>query len=97
MTGCLTGPANVDPRVSQALALPQVGHLDPFFQGLMQRIQQQLRYVWQTDNKVVFPVRDLFPSPNANPLRNVGAYQAVILSAFCLLSHLPPSNALPFE
>jgi alanine-glyoxylate transaminase/serine-glyoxylate transaminase/serine-pyruvate transaminase len=50
------GPANVDPRVSQALALPQVGHLDPFFQSLMQRIQQQLRYAWQTENKVVLPI-----------------------------------------
>lgn len=38
------------------MALPQVGHLDPYFQGVMGKIQEQLRYIWQTENKIVLPV-----------------------------------------
>jgi len=33
-----------------------VGHLDPFFQGLMGKVQEQLRYAWQTDAKTVLPI-----------------------------------------
>eukprot|EP01128_Nolandella_sp_AFSM9_P000816 TRINITY_DN10940_c0_g1_i1.p1 TRINITY_DN10940_c0_g1~~TRINITY_DN10940_c0_g1_i1.p1 ORF type:complete len:422 (-),score=91.32 TRINITY_DN10940_c0_g1_i1:157-1362(-) len=50
------GPSNVSPRVLKALGTPQVGHLDPYFQSLMLKIQQQLRYVWQTENSVIMPV-----------------------------------------
>jgi alanine-glyoxylate transaminase/serine-glyoxylate transaminase/serine-pyruvate transaminase len=50
------GPSMVDPRVLRAMATPLVGHLDPYFVGLMDRIQDLLRYVFQTDNELTIPV-----------------------------------------
>jgi len=50
------GPGNAHPRVTAALGHPQVGHLDPLFVDLMHKIQELLRYVWQTDNKLTYPV-----------------------------------------
>ncbi|HEX6383300.1 MAG TPA: alanine--glyoxylate aminotransferase family protein [Anaerolineae bacterium] len=50
------GPSNAHPRVLQALAMPQVGHLDPRFIELMNEVQQLLRYAWQTDNPFIVPV-----------------------------------------
>lgn len=44
------GPSNANPRVLQALALPPVGHLDPYYLQVMDEVQTLLRYVWQTDN-----------------------------------------------
>lgn len=44
------GPSNAHPRVLQALATPQLSHLDPAFIGVMDDIQQMLRYAWQTQN-----------------------------------------------
>jgi alanine-glyoxylate transaminase / serine-glyoxylate transaminase / serine-pyruvate transaminase len=50
------GPSNVSPRVLQALAMNEIGHLDPKFVEIMNEIQELLRYVWQTDNKFTIPV-----------------------------------------
>lgn len=50
------GPSNVDPRVLQAMALPMVGHLDPIFLQTMDRIQDLLRYAFQTQNPLTIPV-----------------------------------------
>jgi len=50
------GPSNVHPAVLQALALPPVGHLDPQFIELMAAIQEQLRYVFQTENELTIPM-----------------------------------------
>jgi alanine-glyoxylate transaminase / serine-glyoxylate transaminase / serine-pyruvate transaminase len=50
------GPSNAHPRVLQALAMPQVGHLDPQFIQLMNEVQELLRYAWQTDNALTIPV-----------------------------------------
>lgn len=50
------GPANVHPRVLQALGMRQVGHLDPTFIEIMGEVQELLRYAWQTDNKLTIPV-----------------------------------------
>lgn len=50
------GPANAHPRVLQALAMRQVGHLDPTFIDLMNEVQELLRYAWQTDNPLTIPV-----------------------------------------
>ena len=50
------GPSNAHPRVLQALGLRQVGHLDPSFLELMNRVQDLLRYVWQTENQLTIPV-----------------------------------------
>ncbi|MEW6530188.1 MAG: alanine--glyoxylate aminotransferase family protein [Thermodesulfobacteriota bacterium] len=50
------GPSNVHPRVRQAMAMNEIGHLDPFFINLMNEVQELLRYVWQTDNRFTIPV-----------------------------------------
>jgi aspartate aminotransferase-like enzyme len=36
--------------------MPEIGHLDPVFVGLMSKIQQLLRHVWQTKNQMTIPV-----------------------------------------
>ena len=50
------GPSTVHPRVLQAMAGPVVGHLDPAFLQVMDRIQEMLRYVFQTQNPLTIPV-----------------------------------------
>lgn len=50
------GPSNPHPRVLQAIAVPEVGHLDPAFIHLMTEVQELLRYAWQTDNRFTIPV-----------------------------------------
>jgi len=50
------GPSLVDPRILQAMALPLVGHLDPYFLKIMDRTQSLLRYVFETDNQLTIPV-----------------------------------------
>ena len=50
------GPSNVPPRVLQAMAAPMMGHLDPVFLETMDRIQELLRYTFQTENSIAIPV-----------------------------------------
>lgn len=50
------GPSMVPPRVLQAMAMPVVGHLDPQFLTVMDEVQQLLRYVFQTQNALTFPI-----------------------------------------
>lgn len=50
------GPSMVHPRVLRAMAHPLVGHLDPQFIALMNEVQEMLRYVFQTDNRLTIPV-----------------------------------------
>ncbi len=50
------GPSNAHPRVLQAIANQQVGHLDPSFITVMNEIQEMLRYTWQTSNPFTLPV-----------------------------------------
>ena len=50
------GPSNVDPRVLRAMAAPMIGHLDPYFLQTMDRIQDLLRYAFQTRNHLTIPV-----------------------------------------
>jgi alanine-glyoxylate transaminase / serine-glyoxylate transaminase / serine-pyruvate transaminase len=50
------GPSMMDPRVYRAMATPIVGHLDPYFIAVMSDVQSLLRRVFQTENKVTFPV-----------------------------------------
>lgn len=50
------GPSMVDPRVMRAMVTPVVGHLDPTFTRLMDRIQDLLRYVFQTANPLTIPI-----------------------------------------
>jgi alanine-glyoxylate transaminase/serine-glyoxylate transaminase/serine-pyruvate transaminase len=46
----------VEPRVYQALAQPVVGHLDPFFFEVMDRVRASLRRVFGTSNKLTLPI-----------------------------------------
>lgn len=39
--------------------MPEIGHLDPVFVGLMSKIQQLLRHVWQTQNQMTIPVSNV--------------------------------------
>jgi alanine-glyoxylate transaminase/serine-glyoxylate transaminase/serine-pyruvate transaminase len=50
------GPCSIDPRVYRALATPIVGHMDPWFRGCMDETQVLLRHVFQTENRVTFPL-----------------------------------------
>lgn len=50
------GPSDVHPRVLEALARPTIGHLDPQFQQLMSDLMPVLRNVFQTENRLTFPV-----------------------------------------
>ncbi len=50
------GPSCMDPRVYRALAAPVVGHLDPWFVEMMGEVQVLLRHVFQTQNRVTYPI-----------------------------------------
>lgn len=50
------GPSDADPRVLAALSKPLLGHLDPAFLQVMDDIQQLLRLVFETKNKLCIPV-----------------------------------------
>lgn len=50
------GPSDVSQRVLDAMARPTIGHLDPAFLVLMDEIKDLLRYAFQTDNEITFPV-----------------------------------------
>jgi alanine-glyoxylate transaminase/serine-glyoxylate transaminase/serine-pyruvate transaminase len=50
------GPSNPHPSVLAAMSYPLVGHLDPQFINLMVKVQDDLRYVFQTQNPLTIPV-----------------------------------------
>ena len=50
------GPSMVDPRVLRVMASPLVGHLDPMFLGLMDKIKEMLQYVFVTKNPLTIPI-----------------------------------------
>ena len=50
------GPSDVPPRILEAMARPTIGHLDPAFTDMMEELKQLLRYAFQTENKLTFPV-----------------------------------------
>src|SRR6201997_5166157 len=50
------GPSSIDPRVYRALATQIAGHLDPWFRECMDETQILLRQVFQTENRVTFPL-----------------------------------------
>lgn len=50
------GPSLVHPKVLRAMATPLVGHLDPYFLKLMDRIQNQLRHTFETQNAITVPI-----------------------------------------
>lgn len=50
------GPSNVPHRVREAMSRPLLGHLDPEFLALMNEIQELLRQVFETDNRLTIPI-----------------------------------------
>ncbi|MBI5936923.1 MAG: alanine--glyoxylate aminotransferase family protein [Betaproteobacteria bacterium] len=50
------GPSDVPQRILDAMARPTIGHLDPAFTDMMEETKQLLRYAFQTENKLTFPV-----------------------------------------
>lgn len=50
------GPSDVPQRILEALARPTIGHLDPAFTDMMEQTKTLLRYAFQTQNKLTFPV-----------------------------------------
>lgn len=50
------GPSCIDPRVYRAMAAPLVGHVDPWFTDMMGDVQTLLRGVFQTQNRITFPI-----------------------------------------
>lgn len=50
------GPSDVPQRILDAMARPTIGHLDPAFSTMMEETKTLLRYAFQTENKLTFPV-----------------------------------------
>ena len=50
------GPSDVHPRISEAMARPTIGHLDPLFIGMMDEMKVMLQYAFQTNNELTIAV-----------------------------------------
>ncbi|MFC3052917.1 pyridoxal-phosphate-dependent aminotransferase family protein [Kordiimonas pumila] len=50
------GPSDVSARVLGAMARPTLGHLDPDFQRMMEEVKEGLKDLFQTKNRLTFPV-----------------------------------------
>jgi alanine-glyoxylate transaminase/serine-glyoxylate transaminase/serine-pyruvate transaminase len=50
------GPSEIHPRVLAAMSQPAIGYLDPIFVEMMEELKSLLRYAYQTDNALTFPV-----------------------------------------
>jgi len=50
------GPSLVHPRVLAAMSRPLVGHLDPQFLRLLDKVQAMLRQVFRTNNALTLPI-----------------------------------------
>lgn len=46
------GPLDIHPRVYRALASPVIGHLDPAYLEVLDRIRKSLQYVFRTDHRL---------------------------------------------
>lgn len=50
------GPSDVSERILGAMARPTLGHLDPDFQRMMEEVKAGLKSLFQTENRLTFPV-----------------------------------------
>ncbi len=50
------GPTEIHPRVLTTMSQPAIGYLDPVFVEMMEELKALLRYVYQTNNPLTFPV-----------------------------------------
>jgi alanine-glyoxylate transaminase/serine-glyoxylate transaminase/serine-pyruvate transaminase len=50
------GPTEIHPRVLTTMSQPAIGYLDPIFVEMMEELKALLRYVYQTENPLTFPI-----------------------------------------
>ena len=50
------GPSNVHPRVLQAMTNPPLGYLDPDYLKIMDQVQEMMRSLFQTSNRLTLPI-----------------------------------------
>lgn len=50
------GPSDIHPRVLRAMGSNTVGHLDPYYLKIMDELQQMLRQVFRTENRLTMAV-----------------------------------------
>ena len=50
------GPSDIHPRVLEAMAKPTVGHLDPYFLQVMDGLQEMLRSLFRTQNRMTMAI-----------------------------------------
>ncbi len=50
------GPTEIHPRVLTTMSQPAIGYLDPVFIEMMEELKSLLRYAYQTDNALTFPI-----------------------------------------
>ena len=50
------GPSNIHPRVLKAMSEQVIGYMDPVFVDMMAELKDLIRYVYQTDNMLSYPV-----------------------------------------
>jgi alanine-glyoxylate transaminase/serine-glyoxylate transaminase/serine-pyruvate transaminase len=50
------GPTEIHPRVLTTMSQPAIGYLDPVFVEMMEELKALLRYVYQTENPLTFPL-----------------------------------------
>jgi aspartate aminotransferase-like enzyme len=65
----LPGPTPVPPQVLRAMSAPLIGHRNKNFSALFERVQEGLRYVFQTENEVI-----------TYPAAGTGAMEAAIVN-----------------
>ena len=50
------GPSDVHPRITEALARPTIGHLDPQFIRMMDELKSLIQYAFKTSNRLTLPI-----------------------------------------
>src|SRR5918998_476148 len=50
------GPSEVDPEVLRSMLMPPLGHLDPALLQIMQELEEMLRVVFGTSNRVTLAI-----------------------------------------
>jgi alanine-glyoxylate transaminase/serine-glyoxylate transaminase/serine-pyruvate transaminase len=50
------GPTEIHPRVLTTMSQPAIGYLDPVFVEMMEELKALLRYTYQTENPLTFPI-----------------------------------------
>ncbi len=50
------GPSSVHPRVLQTMSAPILGHLDPYFVGVMDDVMEMLKMMFHTSNPLTLPI-----------------------------------------